>query len=759
MKVFYVLSDACSISGGAERAAIMVLRRLRDHYDFECEMLSSHPLPFEQMRDGIRLRGFRDIEELKTITRMERPDIIVGSLEDAVPAFKVACHFGIPRILTIHSYEYSPPTAEEVSQWSLSGRHRSLPQTAIDFVLDGAGHIFVCSQYMQQFLCDRTGRRSEVLLNDWDEADVLIDACDRGEGACITAICGHRYKGVEIFLELARRFPDERFLLVGEPGGDIALRSLDDAVRIPNLEMPGRQRPREFLARSKLVLMPSQWPEPFGRIAVEALVNGTPVLASRTGGLCEIVGDGPMGVDDFSNIDEWTRCLQAQVEGHRIAAADLDDAQDRARAFLSAEPVHRLADVIQSLTDASSPGWKSTQVAFNGGLDDSASHALVNAAWSQELTARGYQVGATGGDGFGLPDQILMHDYSSDFNDFQSTETGHNIAIRTSDFGPYPESWVDKLDAEFDQLWVYTEWIAEQALASGIDPDLVKVVPLGVDQRVFCPDGPGSALVPHDRFTFLFVGGAVLRKGIDILIKAYRSAFSSSDDVTLVIKGDSSNACYKDLSDVENALTSGDGNGAPEVLHIDAHLDVTELAAIYRSCDVGVFPYRAEGFVLPIAEAMACGTPSVVPEFGPCLDFCSASTSFFVPARRVKLPFQRNLNLALGFSVDLAAVDFCEVRVDALAQVLRSIYDAGRAGLTGRQEAGINVVRERLTWASSVDHVEECLREMRGTVPRRILARRAAAAKEHRRAAAVYDMAIELALDRVKDRHLQRQPE
>ena len=186
------------------------------------------------------------------------------------------------------------------------------------------------------------------------------------------------------------------------------------------------------------------------------------------------------------------------------------------------------------------------------------------------------------------------------------------------------------------------------------------------------------------------------------------------------------------------------------MLHIDAHLDVRELAAIYRSCDVGVFPYRAEGFVLPIAEAMACGMPSVVPKFGPCLDFCTESTSFFVPVRRMKLPYQRNVNLALGFNMDLASVDFCEVRVEGLAQVLRNVFDAGRSDLIEKQQAGIKKAQERLTWEHSTHQIEACLRQIRDTVPRHVHTRRAAAAKQYRREAALREMATELVLDRMQ---------
>ncbi len=59
---------------------------------------------------------------------------------------------------------------------------------------------------------------------------------------------------------------------------------------------------------------------------------------------------------------------------------------------------------------------------------------------------------------------------------------------------------------------------------------------------------------------------------------------------------------------------------APAIVYLDGQLPEAELAALYRTCDLAVFPYRAEGFVLPILEAMASATPAIVPRLGPCLD-------------------------------------------------------------------------------------------------------------------------------------------
>lgn len=52
---------------------------------------------------------------------------------------------------------------------------------------------------------------------------------------------------------------------------------------VPAAEMP------QIYAQSDLVVFPSLWPEPFGRISIEALAAGTPVIASKIGGITEVV--------------------------------------------------------------------------------------------------------------------------------------------------------------------------------------------------------------------------------------------------------------------------------------------------------------------------------------------------------------------------------------------------------------------------------------------------------------------------------------
>jgi glycosyltransferase involved in cell wall biosynthesis len=46
---------------------------------------------------------------------------------------------------------------------------------------------------------------------------------------------------------------------------------------------------RPLLASADVLVLPSRWPEPFGRVLIEAMASGIPVIASKVGGIPEIL--------------------------------------------------------------------------------------------------------------------------------------------------------------------------------------------------------------------------------------------------------------------------------------------------------------------------------------------------------------------------------------------------------------------------------------------------------------------------------------
>jgi glycosyltransferase involved in cell wall biosynthesis len=354
-------------------------------------------------------------------------------------------------------------------------------------------------------------------------------------------------------------------------------------------------------------------------------------------------------------------------------------------------------------------------VAFQGSRTGRSAFALINARWSRGLAESGeYDVVDHDARGARSPDVLIHHDFASHFTEFEPPPGSRAVAVRTWDFGPLPRAWVAKINARFDQFWAHSRWIAEQARAAGVEPERIRVVPHGVDPAVCRPDGDAYALGRDRRLTFLFVGGVCFRKGTDTLLKAYAEAFTSADDVALVIKDHSQDLFYREDTVRQRMLELMRDPRAPAIVHIDRFLPDADLAGLYRACDVAVFPYRAEGFCLPILECMGAGTPAIAPRFGACLDFCSDETSYLLPVQRIRVPVHRRLTVALGFSDDVDEVDFCEVRVPALAEALRRAYEEPPAARARKSEAGVAVAHGRFTWSDTLACVRRCLAELTG---------------------------------------------
>ena len=83
----------------------------------------------------------------------------------------------------------------------------------------------------------------------------------------------------------------------------------------------GRVDRDRLFAESHASLMPGDWPEPFGLVAIESLATGTPVVARRAGGIPEIVRDGIDGI-----VDDSTEALAQRID----EVAPLDRAAIRA---------------------------------------------------------------------------------------------------------------------------------------------------------------------------------------------------------------------------------------------------------------------------------------------------------------------------------------------------------------------------------------------------------------------------------------------
>ena len=206
MKLAYVISQAFQIQGGALLGARASLSSLQRTYGFECVLYSQHPVTIDECIDGIRHHSFPDVTRLDQLIRAYQPDLIIGSLNDALPAFRVAERYQVPRILCVHSHEICPPSPEEIKDWLLPEATQALSEATLSWILAQVDRLVCYSDYMQHRIQQQRNLPADRLTYEWDVPRTLMQVDDH-QPQKITAVCGFRHKGIELFIDLARRHP------------------------------------------------------------------------------------------------------------------------------------------------------------------------------------------------------------------------------------------------------------------------------------------------------------------------------------------------------------------------------------------------------------------------------------------------------------------------------------------------------------------------------------------------------------------------
>lgn len=276
--------------------------------------------------------------------------------------------------------------------------------------------------------------------------------------------------------------------------------------------------------------------------------------------------------------------------------------------------------------------------------------------------------------------------------DFRRPSAGKLAIILPWEYGAIPRVWVREIEKNVDEVWVPSHFVRGVLQRSGVSRTPIEVIPNGFDPSVFMPEGPTSR--PHGcrKFAFLFVGGAIRRKGIDLLLDAYRIAFDAGEDVTLIAHISGLAGSYRHNSLIRRLQEMAADPRAPHVQIVSDSLDDPALAGLYRGCDVFVLPFRGEGFGMPLLEALACAKPVITTAVGPARDFCDATNAYFIPAREALVPDDPP---PLGEFA--GKFTWFEPELGELARLLRHCYEH-RDETIVRGKAGAAAVRKRLTW-------------------------------------------------------------
>lgn len=141
----------------------------------------------------------------------------------------------------------------------------------------------------------------------------------------------------------------------------------------------------------------------------------------------------------------------------------------------------------------------------------------------------------------------------------------------------------------------------------GVDPDRIRVIPLGIDER-FDPVAAERAAEVAEGLGIpgpyiLYVGNIDPRKNVDLLVRCFAERIDEVEE-HLVIAGPLGWG-YEELLRVCRAGALG------ERVHFTGYVPEEDLPALIAGARLFVYPSQQEGFGFPPLEALACGVPVV----------------------------------------------------------------------------------------------------------------------------------------------------
>lgn len=139
-------------------------------------------------------------------------------------------------------------------------------------------------------------------------------------------------------------------------------------------------------------------------------------------------------------------------------------------------------------------------------------------------------------------------------------------------------------------------YAAQTLLERGLPPERVVVNPYGADWSRFAAPAAASAPGANRPLRFLYVGSVIARKGVPVLLDAWRRL--APRDAELWLAGS--------IGPRERPLLPA----LPGVRYL-GQVPRAEMPRLYGECDVFVLPSLFEGFGLVVLEALAAGLPVI----------------------------------------------------------------------------------------------------------------------------------------------------
>ncbi len=135
-----------------------------------------------------------------------------------------------------------------------------------------------------------------------------------------------RYKGIFTLIEAASTLKDTPLLIVGDGRERQKIEEIIEQQGLKHIHLLGfkqKQELQKLIKGSICTITPSEWYETFGLTLIESFAHGKPVIASRIGGITEIVTDGLDGYQIKPGNSEELQERMLWMSQHKDKASEM----------------------------------------------------------------------------------------------------------------------------------------------------------------------------------------------------------------------------------------------------------------------------------------------------------------------------------------------------------------------------------------------------------------------------------------------------
>jgi glycosyltransferase involved in cell wall biosynthesis len=273
-------------------------------------------------------------KELKKVLKEYKPDVVcVHTIGNASPAILLPLK-NVPTVYMIHGPEFFikslrawcfPPqyfknSVFDLSNLNIRGKLRYVYFSITDRIMYKFGlknvDVFVTlSNYMHKLL-ESDGIKNTYVSYGTKLKQFVPLKKDEVKNKLLYVGRLEIFKGVDYLIkampDILKKFPDTELIIAGDGREKSNLQKLSESLSLQNsikfIGHVSKEEVEKLYRDTSVVVVPSVWDEAFGKIGVEAMSVGRPVIASDVGGISDWLKNGQNGYlippKDSSKISE-----------------------------------------------------------------------------------------------------------------------------------------------------------------------------------------------------------------------------------------------------------------------------------------------------------------------------------------------------------------------------------------------------------------------------------------------------------------------